>query len=33
MNTFFKLKEIHKFTFEESGHKSVIDYFITNMKT
>ena len=25
-------KEIHKFTWEARGHKSVIDYFITNMK-
>ena len=32
-NTFFKQKEIHKFTWEARGHKSVIDYFITNMKT
>jgi len=33
MNTFFKGKEIHKFTGEASRHKSIIDYFITNMKT
>ena len=33
MNTFFKHKEIHKFTWEARGHKSIIDYFITNMKT
>jgi len=33
MNTFFKHKEIHKFTWETKGHKSIIDYFITNMKT
>jgi len=33
MNTFFKHKEIHKFTSEARGHKSIIDYFITNMKT
>ena len=26
-------KEIHKFTWEARGHKSVIDYFITNTKT
>jgi len=32
MNTFFKHKEIHKFTWEARGHKSIIDYFITNMK-
>ncbi|GFG36537.1 hypothetical protein Cfor_09350 [Coptotermes formosanus] len=32
MNTFFNHKEIHKFTWEARGHKSVIDYFITNMK-
>jgi hypothetical protein len=33
INTFFKHKEIHKFTWEARGHKSIIDYFITNMKT
>ena len=33
MNTFFKHKEIHKFTWEAKGHKSIIDYFVTNMKT
>ena len=33
MNTFFKQKEIHKFTWEARGHKSIIDYFIINMKT
>jgi len=33
MNTFFKHKEIHKFTLEARGHKSIIDYFITNIKT
>ena len=33
MNTFFKHKEIHKFTWEARGHKSIVDYFITNMKT
>jgi len=33
MNTFFKHKEIHKFTWEARGHQSIIDYFITNMKT
>jgi len=33
MNTFFKHKEIHKFTWETRGHKSIIDYFIKNMKT
>jgi hypothetical protein len=32
MNTFFKHKEIHKFTCETRGHKSSIDYFITNIK-
>ena len=31
-NTSFKHKEIHKFTWEASRHKSIIDYFITNMK-
>jgi len=25
MNTFFKCKEIHKFTCEARGHKSIID--------
>ena len=29
----FKHKEIKKFTWETKGHKSIIDYFITNMKT
>jgi len=33
MNTFLKHKEIHKFTLEAIGHKSIIDYFITNMRT
>jgi hypothetical protein len=33
MNTLFKHKEIYKFTWEARGHKSIIDYFITNMKT
>jgi len=33
MNAFFKHKEIHKFTWEVRGHKSIIDYFITSMKT
>ena len=33
MNTFFKHREIHKFTWEARGHKSIIDYFIRNMKT
>jgi hypothetical protein len=33
MNTLFKHKEIHKFTWEARGHKSITDYFITNMKT
>jgi len=33
MNTFFKHKEIHKFTWEARGYKSINDYFITNMKT
>jgi hypothetical protein len=32
MNTFFKHKEIHKFTWEARGYKSIIDYFITNIK-
>jgi hypothetical protein len=29
MNTFFKHKEIHKFTWEARGYKSIVDYFIT----
>ena len=33
MKTFFNHKEIHKFTLEARVHKSIIDYFITNMKT
>jgi len=33
MNTFFKHKEIYKFTWEARGHNPIIDYFITNMKT
>ena len=33
MNKFFEHKEIHKFTCKARGHKSVIDYFIKNMKT
>jgi hypothetical protein len=33
MNTFFRRREIHKFTWEARGHKSIIDYFIRNMKT
>ena len=33
MNSFFKDTEIHKFTCEARGHKSIIDYFITNVKT
>jgi len=33
IKTFFKHKEFHKFTREARGHKSIIDYFITNMKT
>ena len=33
MNTFFKHKECHKFTWEARRHKSIIDYFIINMKT
>jgi hypothetical protein len=32
MNTFFKHKEIHKFTWEARGYKSIVDYFITNAK-
>jgi hypothetical protein len=30
MNTFFKLKDIHKFTWESRGYKSITGYFITN---
>jgi len=33
MNNLFKHKEIQKFTWEARGHKSIFDYFITNMKT
>ena len=33
MNTLFKHKEIHKFTCEARRHKSIVDCFITNMKT
>ena len=33
MNTFFKHKEIHKFTCEARGHKSIVACFRTNMKT
>ena len=33
MNTFFKHKEIHKYTCEARGHKSIVDCFITDMKT
>jgi hypothetical protein len=29
----FKHKEIHKFTCEARGQMSIIDYFISNMKT
>jgi len=32
MHTFFKHKEFHKFTWEARGHKSIIDYFVTNVK-
>jgi hypothetical protein len=32
MNTFFKHKEIHKFTSETREYKSIIDYLITNLK-
>jgi len=33
MNMFFKHKEYHKFTLDARGHKSIIDYFIKNLKT
>ena len=33
MNTFLKHNECHKFTLEARGHKLIIDYFITNIKT
>jgi hypothetical protein len=33
MNTLFKHKEIHKFTWEARWHKSFIDCFVTNLKT
>jgi len=29
----FKHKSIHKLTFEARGHKTVTDYFVTNVKT
>lgn len=32
MNTYFRHKDIHKFTWEARGHKSIIDYCITNSK-
>lgn len=32
MNTFFKKKEIHKYTRCERGNKSLIDYIIANEK-
>jgi hypothetical protein len=32
MHFFFKHIEIHKFTWKARGHKSIIDYFITNKK-
>ena len=32
MNTFFKHKEIHQFAWEARRHKSIIDYFIANIK-
>jgi hypothetical protein len=28
MNTFFKQREIHQFTWEARGQKSIVDYFI-----
>jgi hypothetical protein len=33
INTFITHIEVHKFTCEARGQKSIIDYFITNMKT
>jgi hypothetical protein len=33
MDTLFKHKEIHKYTWKTRRHKSIIDYFIRNMKT
>jgi len=32
LNTFFKHKDIRKFNWEARGHKSIIEYFITNLK-
>ena len=32
MNNLFKHKEIQKCTWEARGHKSIVDYLITNMK-
>jgi choline kinase len=31
--TIFKHKDSHKFTWEARRHKSIIDYFITHIKT
>jgi hypothetical protein len=33
MNTFFKHKEIYKFTWEARRYKSISDYFVTNTTT
>jgi hypothetical protein len=33
MNTFFKQKEIYKFTCKARRYKAISDYFVTNMKT
>jgi hypothetical protein len=32
INIFFKHKEIHNVTSKARGHKSITDYFTTNMK-
>jgi hypothetical protein len=32
MKKFLKRKEIYKFNWEASGYKTIIDYFITNIK-
>jgi hypothetical protein len=33
MNIFIKHKEIHNFIWEARGHKSITEYFITNLYT
>jgi hypothetical protein len=33
MDILFKHKGIHKYAWETRGHKSLVDYFITNVNT